>query len=174
MTTAMHNTSLRRLFSADEGAAILEVPESRFRSSWRASGIVTALSTIDGKGAMYAVASLVRAALYLQVQEWLGSQSDVAVKIAKNIPEHALHTLLLDSTAPVIEVVQNGRSYGIEFDATPFERTGRPLEARVLSMKGGSPTEAVHASGVEHLRGGRDAVWVSGTSPRATWAKRGK
>ena len=121
MTTAMHNTSLRRLFAADEGAAILEVPESRFRSSWRASGIVTALSSIDGKGAMYGVSSLIRAALYLQLQELFGAQSDVALKIVLHFPEHTLYGIM-DSPVPMIEVMQNGRRYKIELDIEPLER----------------------------------------------------
>ena len=115
-----------RKFTADEGARLLapdgSVNASRFRASWKLAGIVEPLPSIDGRSQpTYAVASLVRAAIYCQLQQAFGQQSSVALELVRPISD-AMALDLMREEEPVLTAVHDRRCYQIVLDPAPFRR----------------------------------------------------
>jgi len=98
-----------RYLTVAEAARVLDVPESRFRASWRQNGICPAALT---KGlTQVRRQDVVRAAVLVSLQAIFGEQSGLAVELAKAATSEQLDALLVAST-PTLQVTRSGVSTG--------------------------------------------------------------
>ena len=88
--TAAHE--LAKYLTIAQAARVLDVPESRFRASWRLNGIAV-LATRQGL-IQVRRQDVVRAAVLAWLQAILGEQSSVAVELAKAMSPEKLEVVL--------------------------------------------------------------------------------
>jgi hypothetical protein len=106
---------LAKYLTVEEAARALDVPESRFRASWRQSGIVRPATL---KGLMqFTRRDVVRAAVLVCLQRVFGEQSSLAIELAKAMTPEQLDQVL-GATRPRLEVTmgQPHRTFKVDLD----------------------------------------------------------
>lgn len=105
---------LAKYLTVEQAAVALDVPESRFRASWRQAGIVRpALS--KGLQQLHR-ADVVRGAVLVCLQRILGETSPVAVSLAKALTPEQLAAILV-ADVPTVEVDHAAYGFKVQLDA---------------------------------------------------------
>jgi hypothetical protein len=109
---------LAKYFTIQEAAGILDVPESRFRASWRQNGIVRPALT---KGLQQITrADLLRGAVLLCLQGIFGEASPLALDLARSLTEEQLDVVLYGDDP--LTARAKGYGFRIHLDPEYLER----------------------------------------------------
>jgi len=110
---------LAKYITVGEAAKALDVPESRFRASWRQSGIVRPATL---KGLMqFTRQDVVRAAVLVCLQRVFGEQSSLAIDLAKAMQPEQLDQVL-GAERPRLEATVGHRTFKVDLDPEYFAR----------------------------------------------------
>jgi hypothetical protein len=128
MTTATVRRPYVSSLQVPEAASVLGVQESRFRSAWRAAGIVRP-GQHGGTDFHIVREDLIRAAVLVSLQAVLGEQNPLPVRLVKQLSNAQLETLL-ETDDPRITVQHDNRDtlvVGLDPDYLAQVREGLEL-----------------------------------------------
>jgi hypothetical protein len=116
---------LAKYLTVEEAAKTLDVPESRFRASWRQSGIVKPATL---KGLMqFTRQDVVRAAVLVCLQRVFGEQSSLAIELAKAMTPEQLDSVLADER-PRLDAFVAGRIFKVDLDRAYIARVREGIQ----------------------------------------------